>query len=456
MNPAKRHSAAIYPALARIRLIAAVCLVWGAGTAFAESTPADAGAVMPAEAADPAFWPGKTVRTAASIEGLFSVTTEDGDMAHGYGARASLGCVGILARQLSLDAAVGYRWIEGPDGPIPFPGFLVSGGWQFNPFKPFSLTPFGGLSLEFRAENYSPETVAAVAGGIRFAFLLSGRDYLTLTPSLSVPFTGDASPAVSLALGFRSEWSWMRPVHDERPEVSAKPELFSPDGDGKDDEAVIRLSCEDPSLVSSWTFRIIGNGDSVFMKQEGTGRPPRSIVWDGSGGPVEIEPGVGYRAVFETVDVLGRRSEGETTITCDILVVKDGDRYRVRVPDIIFPSDSWELSPRESRLLLDANRLVLERVAGLFARFPSYSMTVEGYANAVYRGDPAKYAREQRDELMPLSQKRADTVRDALIMLGIDGPRIKTRAWGGERPRAADGSTQNAWKNRRVEFILER
>lgn len=428
---------------ARIFLFAAVFCVSTAATVRAD---ADA----------PAVWPGKAITTAASLEGLFTVSEEDGEAVHGYGARASFGCVGAFARQLALEASIGYRWLEGPEGPIPFPGFLAAGGWQLDFFEPITLTPFGAFSLEFRTEEFSPETVTGITGGVKLAFLLSGRDYLTLTPSVTVPFSGDASPSVSLALGLRSEWSWIRPVPDERPIVRAKPELFSPDGDGKDDEAVLLLSCEDPSLVSDWTVTILGAGDAVHMRLEGTGRPPRSIVWNGENGPTEIEPGVGYRAVFETVDVLGRKERGETTVTCDILVVKDGDRYRVRVPDIIFPSDSWELSPRESRLLLDANRLVLERVAALFARFPSYSMTVEGYANAVHRGNPARYEQEQRDELIPLSQKRAETVRDALAMLGIDGARINTKAYGGERPKAAESGVRDAWKNRRVEFILER
>ena len=81
---------------------------------------------------------------------------------------------------------------------------------------------------------------------------------------------------------------------------------------------------------------------------------------------------------------------------------------------------------------------------------------MEGYANAVYRNNPARYAEEQRTELLPLSKKRAETVRDALIMLGIDSARINTRAYGGERPKTTANDTEEAWKNRRVEFILER
>ena len=425
-------------------LLAALILLPGTPCVSAE-TPAD----LP-------VWPGKTIITAASLEGLFTVSEEAGDNVTGYGGRASFGCVGAFVRQLALDASLGYRWLNGPDGPVPFPGVSASGGWLLTLPGPFSVTPFGGLSLEVRAEDFSPETVTSLTGGARLAMLLSGRDYLTLTPSVSIPLSGDARLSLSFALGLRSEWAWMRPVPDKPPKIRAKPELFSPDGDGTDDETVLALSCADPSLVSQWMVFIYGDKDTVLVRHEGTGIPPRSIVWSGEPDPAELEPGFAYRAVFETVDVLGRSASGETTVVCDILVIRDGDRYRVRVPDIIFPSDSWELSPRESRKLLETNRKVLERVATLFSHFPSYSLIVEGYANAVYRNNPARYAEEQRTELLPLSQKRAETVRDALIMLGIDSARINTRAYGGERPKTTANDTEEAWKNRRVEFILER
>lgn len=411
---------------------------------------------MNGEGADPALWPGKTLITAASFEAVGSISEEDGETVAGFGGRASLGCVGAFARHLILDASLGYRWIEGPEGPIPFPGAALSAGRLFSFHGPVSLTPFGGISVDLRFENYDAATVTGLFGGVRLALLLSERDYLTLTPSIGIPLSGDAAPLISLALGMRSERAWMRPVPDREPGIKARPALFSPDGDGEADETVFRLSCADRSLVTSWTVSVFGREGTPITTWSGTNKPPRSITWKGEPDPAAMEPGVDYRVVFETVDVLGRRMESETTVTCDILVIRDGDRYRVRVPYIHFPSDSWEILPGESQQLLEDNRLVLERVASLFSHFPSYILTVEGYANAVYRNDPARYAEEQKKELLPLSQKRADTVRDALIMLGIDSSRINTKAYGGERPKIIGGDTQEAWKNRRVEFILQR
>ena len=191
-------------------------------------------------------------------------------------------------------------------------------------------------------------------------------------------------------------------------------------------------------------------------RHSSSGRERENRPAGDSDGKDAIEPGIGYRIAFETEDALGRIDRGEARATCDILVIKDGDRYKVRVSDIIFPSDSWELSPKESRKLLEANRKTLDRIATLFTRFPDYSLTVEGYANAVYWGDEKKLAEEQKRELLPLSQKRADTVKAALVMLGIDEGRITAKGLGGTKPVADFGDAQSAWKNRRVEFILEK
>ncbi len=233
--------------------------------------------------------------------------------------------------------------------------------------------------------------------------------------------------------------------------------LISPDGDGESDSTSLRLSVADRALVTRWSLTVHGADGKPAKGWNGSGKPPRAVEWDGSLGNKEtIEPGIAYRVSFETEDALGRVDRGEASVICDILVIKDGARYKVRVPDINFPSGSWELSPKESRMLLEENRKSLERVATIFSRFPDYSLIVEGYANAVNWTDKRKFEEEHRKELLPLSQKRADSVKAALVMLGIDAARIRARGLGGSKPVAEFADARSVWKNRRVEFILEK
>jgi outer membrane protein OmpA-like peptidoglycan-associated protein len=64
--------------------------------------------------------------------------------------------------------------------------------------------------------------------------------------------------------------------------------------------------------------------------------------------------------------------------------------------------------------------------------------------------------REQREELIPLSTARAETVREALIERGMDADRISIVGRGGSDPIVPHTDLENRWKNRRVEFILIR
>jgi peptidoglycan-associated lipoprotein len=55
---------------------------------------------------------------------------------------------------------------------------------------------------------------------------------------------------------------------------------------------------------------------------------------------------------------------------------------------------------------------------------------------------------------LALGERRAQSVKNYLTQLGIDGARLSTISYGEEKP-AADGHDEGAWsKNRRAEFTL--
>jgi outer membrane protein OmpA-like peptidoglycan-associated protein len=365
---------------------------------------------------------------------------------------------GLALPRLAIGAGAGYRWEETGDVILSDPFAQVSAGWRIHAAGPLSVTPLADFAVSFPGGN---SVSGSLGAALRLAVRLSGRDYLTLTPAVSVPlfFDGaaDRNPHLSVALGTRREQAWMVRLPEVVPSLLARPALFSPDGDGEDDTVVLSLKCRNPGALARWKLEILASGGNIVREWAGQGSLPDTLVWDGipaSGG--EPSPATDYRAVLETIDVWGRSTRAETGLTIDILVIKDDDRYKIRVPDIRFPAYSYELSESESSLLLQENQAVLLRIASLFTRFPEYRLIVEGYAHAVYGSDPAKFAIEQQQELLPLSLKRAETVKMALVMLGVDPGRITTNGLGGLRSRGTGSDPGVSGKNRRVEFILAR
>jgi len=72
----------------------------------------------------------------------------------------------------------------------------------------------------------------------------------------------------------------------------------------------------------------------------------------------------------------------------------------------------------------------------------SDSLRLEGHADE----------RGSREYNIALAERRANAVRDFLVLQGVDRSRIETVSYGEERP-AALGSGENAWaQNRRVEL----
>ena len=227
---------------------------------------------------------------------------------------------------------------------------------------------------------------------------------------------------------------------------------FSPDNDGQNDELDIALTVEDRSSIASWTFEILDRNRRPFQEFTGTGQPRNEIRWDGRSSTGELVISAeDYPYRFTAVDSTGNRSTVEGEIPIDILVVRDGDLLKVQISNINFAPNSpaLELDPdtEEGR----KNLAVLDRLVEVFDKYRSYSIRVEGHAVNISGTE-----REQREELLPLSTSRAETVRQALIDRGMDPDRISIVGRGGSDPIVPHTDLENRWKNRRVEFILIR
>ena len=233
--------------------------------------------------------------------------------------------------------------------------------------------------------------------------------------------------------------------------LASEPRWFSPDNDGVEDELAIGLIAKDASAIDSWSLEINEPQPpyQTFYKVEGKGTPTSRIVWDGRSNKGElVQAATDYQGILTVIDVLGNKGKTEAVIGVDVLVIREGNVLKIKVPSIIFRENEPDFVglPQET---VDNNIRVLKRIATILNKFKDYKVKVEGHANPVVR-TPA----EEKNELQPLSERRAKAVLAELVKYGVDGGRLSAIGMGGTRPVAKWEERADWWKNRRVEFIL--
>jgi outer membrane protein OmpA-like peptidoglycan-associated protein len=107
---------------------------------------------------------------------------------------------------------------------------------------------------------------------------------------------------------------------------------------------------------------------------------------------------------------------------------------------ILFNTNTADLDPRSEPLVAE--------IADVLIRTPQIlRVEIRGHTDTV--GTP--------DYNLDLSQRRADTIKERLQRLGVEGDRLFAKGFGATKPVAPNISEQSRAKNRRVEFaIVER
>jgi outer membrane protein OmpA-like peptidoglycan-associated protein len=95
--------------------------------------------------------------------------------------------------------------------------------------------------------------------------------------------------------------------------------------------------------------------------------------------------------------------------------------------------------------LLGSAQSKLSQVADALKDQEDHKITVEGYTDS--RGS------DETNQL--LSQRRADSVRDYLVSMGVPGDKIDARGFGSSSPVADNKSAEGRADNRRVEIVVK-
>lgn len=241
---------------------------------------------------------------------------------------------------------------------------------------------------------------------------------------------------------------------------------FTPDGDGENDTLTLNVKPVYGSLYtqpSSWKLDIYSPSGTVFKTVSGTGAMPQTVTWDGKGDNGEtVQSATDYTAKLTVAATADKDSAdgsvkagdekstvSETKIPVGVLVQKSDDgALKILVPSISFDANAatFEKIGEEA---IAKNNAILDQIASILNKYDTYKVSVEGHAN-----NTSGTEKEEVDELIPLSQARADSIKAELVKRGISEGRITTAGKGGRYPVTKDKA--EAWKNRRVEFILNK
>ena len=108
----------------------------------------------------------------------------------------------------------------------------------------------------------------------------------------------------------------------------------------------------------------------------------------------------------------------------------------ITIGDVLFGTDKANLTPN--------GMATVGKLAAVLAQNPQRSVLIEGFTDST-----GSLAHNQ-----DLSERRAGSVRDALVQMGVARERVATRGYGPSFPVAGNDTAANRQLNRRVEIVL--
>jgi outer membrane protein OmpA-like peptidoglycan-associated protein len=234
--------------------------------------------------------------------------------------------------------------------------------------------------------------------------------------------------------------------------LTLEPLPFSPDGDGVADTLNLTLTVNDISPAESWNVKIRDENKKLFHTLKGKDTVPAQKTWNGySANGTQVKSSSTYTAEFSVIDKAGNSASTKEDLPIDILTFKVGSKRKLFIRSITFAAYKTSFSKINTGEVRD----VVRWIANILKKNPSYNLIIEGHALNIYESDPEKY-QDEENVLLPLSEKRAQLIKDLIVGEGINADRITIKGMGSREPIVAPSDSSHRWKNTRVEFILEK
>lgn len=118
--------------------------------------------------------------------------------------------------------------------------------------------------------------------------------------------------------------------------------------------------------------------------------------------------------------------------------VTDEELFNQNVKDIFFDYDKYDVRPDQ--------QASIQSDAEFLKAHPNMAFTVEGHCDE----------RGSTEYNLELGDKRANSVKAALVTAGVSGDRIKTISYGKEKPFCTESNEQCWQQNRRGHYVYQK
>lgn len=221
-------------------------------------------------------------------------------------------------------------------------------------------------------------------------------------------------------------------------------------------DVFITVNVEEENEITDWSMDIVDRNGDVIRTYTGDGDPSGDITWN-AGSPedkAKLDTEM-FTLNLKVTDAGGNERDYTQQVPLDVFLVKRDGKLYIAVPNIIFGAYQHALDSRSAEMY-ERNIQSIERVLNIYERYPANDLLLEGHALNIYRGVDAQKEAEEEEILVPLTRRRANTVRDALVERGMDTEKIEIEYFGGRLPIVSVHDLDVRWKNRRVEFIMKK
>lgn len=311
-------------------------------------------------------------------------------------------------------------------------------------------------------------TAAAGIGGARGQLYVAGR--FGFGEPVAIPYEGElpdvyavvaehGDPGIDAATGFSLHAPWFLPalrVDWVFGSEYARTMLRRYSG------AYSRGSARNRVTVNITPFLpradVVRDGRAVLAVQN------RITYWFSRGTMYEVLPQLTFRPTERSAVSLGVSvpvaGGGVIKVLAEIETTHEIPEHtprelRITVGDLYFPPDQAILLGPGNRKSRQNQRIIDELAQGLL-EYPDHNVVVEGHTSWVHWDDPVLGEQEYEEELIPLSQARAEAVMNALADAGVPARQMRAVGKAASEPVVDFALVNEQWKNRRVEIVLRR